>query len=82
MNKTSIIIYVQDRNNLASCLWSIQTFTAKNSYDISLVSEIPIDNVDTNGANVYMADGNAINAVNQAINDSDGEHIVFCMMML
>lgn len=82
MKKTNIIVYVQEPDNLSACLWSIRTFTTKNTYDISIVTEKPIDNVDNIDAKVYMANCHAVRAINEAIHNSNGEHIVFCMMML
>lgn len=79
MVDTSIIVFAQGREQqLASCLWSIETFTPKESYELIVVGkELQLEKYIHANIKYVEIDDNPVSAVNKAIADSNGREIVF-----
>ena len=79
MVKTSIIIFAQGREQqLSSCLWSIETFTPKESYELIVVGkELQLEENIHTKIKYFEIEDNPVAAINKAIADSNGRDIVF-----
>ena len=84
MVKTSIIIFAQGREQqLSSCLWSIETFTPKESYELIVVGkELQLEENIHTKIKYFEIEDNPVAAINKAIADSNGRDIVFIYEIL
>lgn len=79
MTETSIIVFAEGREDqLASCLWSIETFTVKDEYELFVVGRgLQFNDEQLQKINYIESKGNPISAVNEAICHSKGKDIAF-----
>lgn len=79
MTETSIIVFAEGREDqLASCLWSIETFTVKDEYELFVVGRgLQFNDEQLQKINYIESKGNPISAVNEAIRHSKGKDIAF-----
>lgn len=79
MTETSIIVFAEGREEqLASCLWSIETFTAKGDYELFVVGRgLQFNDEQLQKIKYVEIKDNLISAVNEAIRQSNGRDIAF-----
>lgn len=79
MVNTSIIVFAHGREQqLASCLWSIETFTPKESYELIVVGkELQLEENIHTKIKYFEIEDNPVATINKAIADSNGRDIVF-----
>lgn len=79
MIDTSIIVFAQGREQqLASCLWSIETFTSKDSYELFVLGkDLQLSGEAATKIKYFEIEDNPVAAINKAIADSNGRDIAF-----
>jgi len=79
MIDTSIIVFAQGREQqLSSCLWSIETFTSKDSYELFVIGKgLQLSEEAATKIKYFEIDNNPVAAINKAVADSNGRDIVF-----
>lgn len=79
MIDTSIIVFAQGREQqLASCLWSIETFTSKDSYELFVIGKgLHLSGEVATKIKYFEIEDNSVAAINKAIADSNGRDIAF-----
>ena len=79
MVKTSIIIFAHGREQqLSSCLWSIETFTSKDSYELFVIGKgLQLSGEAATKIKYFEIEDNPVAAINKAIADSNGRDIAF-----
>lgn len=79
MVKTSIIIFAQGREQqLSSCLWSIETFTSKDSYELFVIGKgLQLSGEAATKIKYFEIEDNPVATINKAIADSNGSDIAF-----
>ena len=79
MIDTSIIVFAQGREQqLASCLWSIETFTSKDSYELFVIGKgLHLSGESATKIKYFEIEDNSVAAINKAIADSNGRDIAF-----
>ena len=79
MVKTSIIIFAQGREQqLSSCLWSIETFTSKDAYELFVLGkDLQLSGEAATKIKYFEIEDNPVAAINKAIADSNGRDIAF-----
>ena len=79
MVKTSIIIFAHGREQqLFSCLWSIETFTSKDSYELFVIGKgLQLSGEAATKIKYFEIEDNPVAAINKAIADSNGRDIAF-----
>lgn len=79
MIDTSIIVFAQGREQqLSSCLWSIETFTSKDSYELFVIGkDLQLSGEAATKIKYFEIDNNPVAAINKAIADSNGRDIAF-----
>ena len=79
MIDTSIIVFAQGREQqLASCLWSIETFTSKDSYELFVIGKgLHLSGEAATKIKYFEIEDNSVAAINKAIADSNGRDIAF-----
>ena len=79
MIDTSIIVFAQGREQqLASCLWSIETFTSKDSYELFVLGkDMQLSGEAATKIKYFEIEDNPVVAINKVIADSNGRDIVF-----
>ena len=79
MIDTSIIVFAQGREQqLASCLWSIETFTSKDSYELFVIGkDLQLSGEAATKIKYFEIEDNPVATINKAIADSNGRDIVF-----
>lgn len=79
MIDTSIIVFAQGREQqLAYCLWSIETFTSKDSYELFVLGkDLQLSGEAATKIKYFEIEDNPVAAINKAIADSNGRDIAF-----
>ena len=79
MIDTSIIVFAQGREQqLASCLWSIETFTSKDFYELFVIGkDLQLSGEAATKIKYFEIEDNPVAVINKAIADSNGRDIVF-----
>ena len=79
MVDTSIIVFAQGREQkLTSCLWSIETFTSKDSYELFVIGkDLQLSGEAATKIKYFEIEDNPVAAINKAIADSNGRDIAF-----
>ena len=79
MTETSIIVFAEGQEEqLASCLWSIETFTPKDEYELFVVGRnLQFNNTQIKKIKYIEIKDNPISAVNEAMHQSQGRDIAF-----
>lgn len=79
MIDTSIIVFAQGREQqLDSCLWSIETFTSKYSYELFVLGkDLQLSGEAATKIKYFEIEDNPVAAINKAIADSNGRDIAF-----
>lgn len=79
MVNTSIIVFAQGREQqLASCLWSIETFTSKDSYELFVLGkDMQLSGEAATKIKYFKIEDNPVAVINKAIADSNGRDIAF-----
>ena len=79
MVKTSIIIFAHGREQqLSYCLWSIETFTSKDSYELFVIGKgLQLSGEAATKIKYFEIEDNPVAAINKAIADSNGRDIAF-----
>ena len=79
MMDTSIIVFAQGREQqLSSCLWSIETFTSKDSYELFVIGkDLQLSGKAATKIKYFKIEDNPVATINKAIADSNGRDIVF-----
>lgn len=79
MIETSIIIFAEGREEqLASCLWSIETFTTQDDYELFVVGRgLQFNDEQLQKIKYIEIKGNPVSALNEAIRQSKGRDIAF-----
>lgn len=79
MVKTSIIIFAQGREQqLSSCLWSIETFTSKDSYELFVIGKgLQLSGEAATKIKYFEIEDNPVATINKAVADSNGSDIAF-----
>lgn len=79
MVKTSIIIFAHGREQqLSSCLWSIETFTSKDSYELFVIGKgLQLSGEAATKIKYFEIEDNPVATINKAVADSNGSDIAF-----
>lgn len=79
MIDTSIIVFAQGREQqLASCLWSIETFTSKDSYELFVLGkDLQLSGEAATKIKYFEIEDNPVATINKAVADSNGSDIAF-----
>lgn len=79
MIDTSIIVFAQGREQqLASCLWSIETFTSKDSYELFVIGkDLQLSGEAATKIKYFEIENNPVATINKAVADSNGSDIAF-----